>query len=147
MTDLGSDARLEAELRALAPLLDRLAAPPAPPALVERTLRLASAELRRPPAIAPGVGAAHVQLPSGFRRELARLVALTLPALALALAWDAFLLREGSAWLAAWLPAKLALALVAAHVVGGLGWIGLTYASLPLVAHRRTLLRLRSSNA
>jgi hypothetical protein len=146
MTDLGSEDRLEAELRALAPLLDRLAAPPAPPALVERTLRLASAELRRPPAIAPGVASAREQLPVGFRRELARLVAVTLPALALVLAWDAFLLQQGPAWLSAWLPAKLAFALVAAHVLAALGWIGLTYASLPLVAYRRALLRLRSSN-
>ena len=147
MTELVRDDRLEAELGALAPLLDRLEPPAPPPALVERTLRLASAELRRAPAIAPGVAASRKDLPVGFRRELVRLVAATLPALALVLAWDAFLLREGSAWLSAWLPARLAFALVAAHVVGGLGWIGLTYASLPLVAHRRTLLRPRSSNA
>ena len=146
MTDLVSDAELEAELRALAPRLDRVAAPAPPAALVARTLRLASAELRRPPALAPGVPAARAELPVGFRRELARLVAATLPALALLLAWDVFLLREGSAWLAGWLPAALAFSLVAAHVAAGLVWIALTYASLPLFAYRRTL-RLGSSNA
>jgi hypothetical protein len=147
VTDLIRDDRLEAELRALAPSLDRIAAPAPPPALVERTLRLASAELRRPPALAPGVATARGELPLGFRRELARLVAVTLPVLALLLAWDAFLVREGAAWLAGWLPAKLAFALVAAHVLAGLGCLALTYASLPLFAYRRTLLRLRSSNA
>jgi hypothetical protein len=147
MTDALSDARLEAELRALAPLLDGVAAPAPPPALVERTRRLAVAQLGLRPAIAPGVASVREELPRGFRRELARLVLATLPALALLLVWDAFLLREGAAWLTGWLPAGLALALVAAHVVGGLGWIGLTYASLPLVAHRRTLLRLGSSDA
>jgi hypothetical protein len=144
VTDLVRDDELEAELRALAPLLDRIAAPAPPPALVERTLRLASAELRRPPALAPGVAAARAELPVGFRRELVRLVAATLPALALLLAWDAFLLREASAWLSAWLPAQLAFALVAANVLAGLGFLALTYASLPLFAYRRTLLRLRS---
>jgi hypothetical protein len=138
---------LEAELRALAPGLDRLEAPAPPAALVERTLLLASAELRRAPAIAPGVAAAQERLPVGFRRELVRLVAATLPLLALILACDLFLLREGPAWLAAWLPARLAFALVAAYVVGSFGWLALTYASLPLFAYRRTLLRPRSSNA
>ena len=86
-------------------------------------------------------------LPVGFRRELARLVVATLPALALLLAWDAFLLLQGRAWLSAWLPAGLAVALVAAHVAAGLGLLALTYGSLPLFAYRRTLLRLRSSDA
>jgi hypothetical protein len=114
---------------------------------VGRALRLASAELRRPPALAPGVAAARKVLPVGFRRELARLIVATLPALALLLAWDAFLLLQGRAWLSAWLPGGLAVALVAAHVAAGLGLLALTYGSLPLFAYRRTLLRLRSSDA
>jgi len=146
VTDLISDAQLEAELRELAPRLDRVEAPAPPPRLVERTLRLASAELQRAPALAPGVAAPEARLPAGFRRELARLVAATLPLLALVLAWDWFLLREGAAWLAAWLPAGLAFALVTAYVAGSLGWLALTYASLPLFAYRRTRLRLGSSN-
>jgi hypothetical protein len=146
VSDLVRDDQLEAELRALAPLLARVEAPAPPAALVERTLRLASAELRRPPALAPGVAAARAELPLGFRRELARLVAATLPALALVLVWDAFLLRAGAPWLAGWLPAKLAFALVAAHVGAGLGFLALTYASLPLFAYRRSL-RLGSPNA
>jgi hypothetical protein len=134
------------ELRALAPWLDRIEAPAPAPELVERTLRLAAAELSRAPALTPGVAAAAERLPAGFRRELARLLAAALPALALALAWTALVGAEGTAWLGAWLPAWLAAALVAAHVVGALGWLGLASASLPLVAHRRATLRLRGAH-
>ena len=83
MTDLVSDARLDAELRALGALLDGVAAPEPPLALVERTRRLAVAQLGLRPAIAPGVASVRDELPRGFRRELARLVLATLPALAL----------------------------------------------------------------
>ncbi len=133
------DEQLEAELRALAPLLDRADVPAPPPALVRHTLRLASAELGRPPAIAPGVAASLHTLPVGFRRELLRLVLVTLPVLGVVLAWDVFLLQSAPGWLSAWLPPGIAAALVATYVLGSLGWLGLTYASLPLVAHRRTL--------
>jgi hypothetical protein len=146
VTDLVRDDALEAELRAIAKLLARIEAPAPPTALVARTLRVASAELGRPPALAPGVAAACEELPLGFRRELARLVAATLPALALVLGWDVFLLRQGAPWLAGWLPARLAFVLVAAHVAAGLGFLALAYASLPLFAYRRTLLRVRSAN-
>ena len=92
MHETERDAALEEELRALAPLLDRAAAPTPPPGLVEQTLARASAELARSPAIAPGVAASASTLPVGFRRELLRLVAVTLPVLAVVLAWDVFLL-------------------------------------------------------
>ena len=141
MTELPSDAALARELSALAPLLDG-ATPPGPaPALVERTLRLATAELARRPALLPGVASARVSLPVGFRRELARLVASALPALALGLGWVALLLWLEPGWLATWLPADLALALVAAQLLAGLLALGLVTACLPLVAHRRALLR------
>jgi hypothetical protein len=140
MHETERDEALDAELRALAPLLDRAGSPPAPPAgLVEQTVLRASAELARSPAIAPGVAASASTLPVGFRRELLRLVAVTLPVLGLVLAWDAFLLMAAPAWLSVWLPPGIAAAVVGAYVLGSLGWIGLTYASLPLVAHRRTL--------
>jgi hypothetical protein len=131
------------ELAALAPLLDRVRAPAAPPALVQRTLRLAAAELARRPALVPGVAAAERRLPAGFRRELARLLAAALPALALGAVWAALLLELGPPWLGAWLPAGVALALVGAQLVAGLSALGLVSASLPLVAHRRALLRMR----
>jgi hypothetical protein len=91
----------------------------------------------------PGVASAARRLPVGFRRELARLFAATLPALALCAAWAAVLLAHGPAWLGAWLPAGVALAFVGAQLVAGLSALGLVTASLPLVAHRRALLRMR----
>jgi hypothetical protein len=137
------DAWLASELAALAPALDGAVAPAPPAALLERTLRLATAELSRHPALLPGVASARRQLPVGFRRELARLLVAALPALALGIGWAALLLRLGPDWLGAWLPAGLALALVGAQLVAGLSALGLVSASLPLVAHRRALLRLR----
>ena len=137
------DAWLATELAVLAPVLDHAMAPAPPAALLERTLRLATAELSRTPALLPGVASARRQLPVGFRRELARLLVAALPALALAIGWAALLLRLGPDWLGAWLPAGLALALVGAQLVAGLSALGLVSASLPLVAHRRALLRLR----
>lgn len=142
----GDDATLSAELAALAPLLDH-ARPPAPPqALVERTLRLALAELARAPSLLPGVAAAQAVLPAGFRRELAWLLAAALPALALGLGWAAVVLWLGPAWLGAWLPADLALALVVAQGIAALSALGFVTASLPLVAHHRALLRTRGAS-
>jgi hypothetical protein len=137
------DARLDAELAALAPALDRIVAHSPPRALLERTLRMAGAELTRKPSLLPGVASNRRQLPAGFRRELARLLVAVLPALALGIGWAALVLRLGPAWLGAWLPAGLALALVGAQLVAGLSALGLVSASLPLLAHRRALLRLR----
>jgi len=137
------DTWLAAELAALGPVLDRAVAPAPPAALLERTLRMAAAELTRRPALLPGVASARGQLPVGFRRELARLLVTALPALALGIAWAALLLRLGPGWLGLWLPAGLAFALVGAQLLAGLSALGLVTASLPLVAHRRALLRLR----
>ena len=137
----GDDAALSAELAALAPLLDRISAPAPPPALVEQALRLAALELGRAPSLLPGVAAVRAQLPAGFGPELARLLATALPALALGLGWAALVLRLGPGWLGAWLPADLALALVVAQGIAALSALGLVTASLPLVAHRRALLR------
>jgi hypothetical protein len=137
------DAWLATELAALAPVLDRTRAPAPPPALLERTLRMAAAELARTPALLPGVASFRPQLPVGFRRELARLLVTSLPALALGFAWAALLLWLAPAWLAHWLPAGVALALVGAQLVAVLSALGLVTASLPLFAHRRALLRMR----
>ena len=142
----GEDAALSAELAALAPLLDRISAPAPPRALVDQTLRLAAAELGRAPSRLPGVAAARAQLPSGFAPELARLLAAALPGLALGVGWAALVLRLGPAWLGAWLPADLALALVVAQGVAALTALGLVTASLPFVAHHRALLRPRGTH-
>jgi hypothetical protein len=63
--------------------------------------------------------------------------------LCLGIAWAALLLRLGPDWLGLWLPASLALALVGAQLFAGLSALGFVTASLPLVAHRRALLRMR----
>jgi hypothetical protein len=141
------DAALATELAALAGVLGRAEVPRASDALVERTLRLAAAELARTPALLPGVASARRGLPLGFRRELARLLAAALPALALAVAWAALLLRVAPGWLAAWLPGDFALALVGAQLAAGLCALGLASASLPLIAHHRALLRLRGAES
>jgi hypothetical protein len=143
---MSEDSALGIDLAVLAPLLEAAPAPAPAPALVERTLRLALAELARPPSLVPGVASAQARLPVGFRRELARLLALALPALVLALAWAALVIRLGPAWLGAWLPAGLALALIASQLLVGLSMLGLTTASLPLLAHRRALLRMRGTS-
>ena len=137
------DAWLARELAVLAPVLDGAVAPAPPAALLERTRQMAAAELSRTPALLPGVASVRRQLPAGFRRELARLLAASLPLLALGIAWVALVLRLGPDWLGLWLPAGLALALVGAQLVAGLSALGLVTASLPLFAHRRALLRLR----
>jgi hypothetical protein len=144
MSELGSD---EDELAALAARLDRAPAPAPSAALVERTLRVACAELARAPSLMPGVPSARRQLPLGFRRELARLLAAALPALALAVAWTALLLRVAPAWLAAWLPDDFALALVGIPLAAGLCALGLASASLPLIAHHRALHRMRGAES
>ena len=145
MPEQRDEAALALDLAVLAPLLDAPA--PAPPAaLVERTLRLALAELARPPALLPGVPVVRAQLPVGFRRELARLLAVALPVLALGLAWAALVFRLGASWLEAWLPAELAVVLVGAQLLAGLSALGLTTASLPLLAHHRALLRMRGAS-
>ena len=119
---------------------------PAPAAaLVEQTLQLAAAELRRAPSLLPGVAALRGPLPAGFGPELARLLGSALPALTLGLLWAALLLRLGPGWLGAWLPAGLALALVVSQGIAALSALGLVTASLPLVAHRRALLRTRGA--
>jgi hypothetical protein len=139
------DVALSEELALLAPLLDRVSARAPAKALVEQTLRLAAAELTRAPSLLPGVAAVGVRLPTGFGPELARLLASVLPALALGLGWAVFVLRLGPAWLGTWLPTDLALALVVAQGVAALSALGLVTASLPLVAHRRALLRTRGA--
>jgi len=140
------DAALSAELAALAPLLDRISARAPAKALVEQTLRLATAELARAPSLLPGVAAVRARLPAGFRPELARLLATALPGLALGVGWAVLVLRLGPTWLGAWLPADLALALVIAQGVAALSALGLVTASLPLIAHHRALLRPRGTN-
>ena len=122
------DAWLATELAMLAPALDRAVTPAPPAALLERTLHLATAELSRNPALLPGVASARRQLPVGFRRELARLLVSTLPALALGIGWAACcsLGRTGSGLAAAGLALRWS-----APSCGRPLALGLVSASLP----------------
>jgi len=119
----------------LRPLLDDLVAEEPPEALVEDTLRCACAALRESACEPPR----WRNIPAGFRRELLRLIAATLPALAVAIAWDALILARAPGLLAAWLPVPLAWALPIAYVLGAAGWLALVLGSLPLLAHHRAL--------
>src|SRR5262245_56355026 len=137
VTEPTRDPEIAAELARLAPLLDRVAARSPSEALLERTRCLARAELARAPALLPGVGAASARLPSGFGSELARLLAVALPAIALGAVWAYWWLRQGPAWLGAWLPADVALVLVLGPGLAAWTALGLLSGSLPLFAHRR----------
>jgi hypothetical protein len=136
------DDAISRELEALRPRLDEFRVEEPPLALVERTLRRAGAELARRPALAAGVDGS-ASLPAGFYRELARLVAASLPPLALVLATTVFVVGAGASWLASWLPAPLVAALTAAYALGTLGWLAVVYGALPLAAHHRARLQLR----
>jgi len=138
------DDQSQATQQLLASLHHELAAaaPRVPPeALVQDTLRRASQELREGTAVAPRWRA----IPEGFERELARLLLAALPALALAIGWNAYVLARGPELLAAWLPLQLAWALPIAYAGGAAGWLALVLGSLPLLAHRRALMRLRET--
>ena len=141
------DSALDAELAALAPQLDRIAARAPSDALVERTRSLACAELARAPSWLPGVAAPSTRLPDGFAIELTRLAVTVLPALTLGAFWAAALLRLAPGWLAAWVPVAVGRALVLGPSLVALTALGLASASLPLLAHRRALLRTRGAIA
>jgi hypothetical protein len=131
---------IDEELARLAPSLDSLEAPEPPEQLVAHTLQLASAEL--------GAGTrsaleqrAHAVVPAGFNRELARLLGASALSLPLFVLWNLAVLWLGREILAAWLPASFTWSLAAAYLFGAIGWLALVLGSLPVLAHRRALLR------
>ena len=131
---------IDEELARLAPSLDSLEAPEPPERLVGRTLQLASAELRA------GTQAAlqergHAVVPAGFNRELARLLGASALSLPLFVLWNLAVLWLGREILASWLPASFTWSLAAAYLFGAIGWLALVLGSLPVLAHRRALLR------
>jgi hypothetical protein len=131
---------IDRELARLAPSLDALEAPQPSEGLVSGTLQLASAELRavtqsdlQPPG--------HAVVPAGFKRELARLLGASALSLPLFLLWNLAILSLGREILAAWLPASFTWGLAGAYLFGAIGWLALVLGALPVLAHRRALLR------
>ncbi len=131
---------LERALAELAAELDRYEVAEPSDALVSATLERSSALLRGPVPTPR-----HAAIPTGFKRELTRLLAAAAVPLVLVVAWNAFVLLNAPEWLATWLPASLAWALPAAYVLGAAGWLALVFGSLPLVAHRRAWQRHREA--
>jgi hypothetical protein len=131
---------IDRELARLAPSLDSLEVPQPSEGLVSRTLQLASAELRA------GTQSAlqqrgHAFVPTGFKREMARLLGASALSLPLFLLWNLAILSLGREILVAWLPASLTWSLAGAYVFGAIGWLALVLGTLPVLAHRRALLR------
>jgi hypothetical protein len=131
---------IDRELARLAPSLDSLEEPQPSEGLVSRTLQLASAELRAGAHSAlPERG--HAVVPAGFKRELARLLGASALSLPLFLLWNLAILWLGRELLVTWLPASLTWGLAGAYVFGAIGWLALVLGTLPVLAHRRALLR------
>lgn len=129
---------IDRELERLAPSLDSLQVPPPSEGLVGRTLQLASAELR---AERQSELKGHAVVPAGFRRELARLLGASALSLPLFVLWNLAVLWLGREILAAWLPASFTWGLAGAYAFGAIGWLALVLGTLPVLAHRRALLR------
>jgi hypothetical protein len=131
---------IDRELARLAPSLDSLQAPQPSEDLVSRTLQLASSELRAGTQSAlqqPG----RALVPIGFKRELARLLGVSALSLPLFLLWNLAILSLGREILESWLPAAFTWSLAGAYVLGATGWLALVVGTLPVLAHKRALLR------
>ena len=131
---------IDGELARLAPSLDSLQAPQPSEDLVSRTLQLASAELRAETRSALRQRG-HAIVPTGFKRELARLLGASALSLPLFLLWNLAILSLGREILVTWLPASFTLSLAVAYLLGAIGWLALVLGTLPVLAHRRALIR------
>jgi hypothetical protein len=131
---------IDKELARLARSLDVLEVPEPPEELVSRTLQRASEELRaRTQSALPQRD--HDLVPTGFKRELARLLGASALSLPLFLLWNLAFLSLAREILTAWLPASFAWGLVGAYAFGAIGWLALVFGTLPILAHRRALRR------
>ena len=136
------DEEIRRALEELGTELDSFQAGDAPDHLVERTMRRARGQLlapaRRSASKADDTGERATVLP-GFKRELVRLLAITAPVAAVAVAWLTFLWARLPDWLGVWLPAGIATAATGAWALGAVTLLSLTYGSLPFFAHQRVL--------
>ena len=138
------DEEIRRALEELGPGLDRFTVSDAPDELVARTMRRARGQLLAParlhPAQAREAGAQEREagaLPRGFKRELGRLLAVTVPFAALTALWMSFLWTRLPEWLGIVLPEGLAVAATGAWAIGAVTMLSLTYGSLPFLAHQR----------
>jgi hypothetical protein len=131
---------IDRELARLAPSLESLEVPHPSDELVRHTLQMASAELRAGLESSP-VQPAHALVPVGFKRELARMLGASALSLPLFLLWNLAVISLGREILATWLPASLTWGLAGAYAFGAVGWLALVLGTLPVLAHRRALLR------
>jgi hypothetical protein len=83
----------------------------------------------------------HALVPVGFKRELARLLGASALSLPLFLLWNLAVISLGREILATWLPASLTWGMAGAYAFGAIGWLALVLGTLPVLAHRRALLR------
>jgi hypothetical protein len=132
------DEEIRRALEELGPELDSFRVADAPDHLVERTLRRARGQLLAPERRAPEESAGSI-LPKGFKRELARLLALTTPVAAATVMCLAFVWERLPEWLGSLLPAGIAAALAGAWLIGAVTLLSLTYGSLPFFAHQRVV--------
>lgn len=131
---------IDRELARLAPALDSLEVSEPSEPLVRHTLQMAAAELRLGTETALQERG-HAVIPAGFPRELARLLGASALSLPLYLLWNLGILSLGREILLMWLPASYTWALTGVYLFGAVGWLALVLGTLPVLAHRRALLR------
>lgn len=131
---------IDRELERLAPALDSLEVSEPSEQLVRHTLQMATAELRLGTETTLQERG-HAYIPAGFKRELARLLGASALSLPLYLLWNIGILSLGREILLMWLPASYTWALTGVYLFGAVGWLALVLGTLPVLAHRRALLR------
>ncbi len=131
---------IDRELERLAPALDSLEVSEPSERLVRHTLELATVELRRETQTAVQERG-HAVIPAGFPRELARLLGASALSIPLYLLWNLGILALGREILIIWLPASFTWGLAGAYLFGAIGWLAVVLGTLPVLAHRRALLR------
>lgn len=125
-------ARTRAQLADLSARLDALAAPePLGTAALDSIRRRVLTTLERDSR------RARAPLPSGYTRELLRILGPAVAVLPVVLLWNAAVLHYADVMLADLLPGALRAALAAGYIAASAGWLALLFGSIPFVAHAR----------
>ena len=135
------DEEIRQALEELGPELDRFTVSDAPDELVTRTMRRARGQLLAPARLHPEQARESAALPRGFKRELGRLLAITVPFAVMTALWMSFVWTRLPEWLGIVLPEGIAAAATGAWALGAMTMISLTYGSLPFLAHQRARTR------